>query len=95
LLRAPPEARFDPIWHRSAARRPEASGESLRRQLVRQLEQRERIAARLGKDPRPHTPIQRSGEDRREQLLCGDVREAFDPQIGKPDQLLEPAGLAL
>jgi hypothetical protein len=50
---------------------------------------------RLGQYATTHTLIQRSGDDRGEQLSRGDVGQSANRQVGQPGQLLELAGLAL
>ncbi len=62
LGRAPLEALADPHGQRQRRRQPEADrGKPTRRQPARQLEQRQRVAARLGEDPLADTFVKRPG----------------------------------
>jgi hypothetical protein len=93
LLHAPPEAGFDPA--RQRAGKAEPPGQFGRRQFMRQLDEGQRVAARLGEDPIPHAVIEWPADSRREQLASGVIRQARKRQIGQPGQLVELARLAL
>ena len=60
-LQLPHEALLDAADQRHRARQPEAAGHRRRRQPARQLQQRERIARRLGEDPVTHALVERPG----------------------------------
>ena len=69
-------------------RRGEAARQLRRRQPARQLQQRQRIAPRLGHDPVAHPFIQRTRDDRAQQLPRVAFPEAFDPQLRQRPQTL-------
>ena len=62
---------------------------------MRQLNQRERVAARLGEDPIPHAVIEGPADGRREQLARAVVRQPPERQIRQPGQPVTLARLAL
>jgi hypothetical protein len=95
LLHAPPEARFDPLWQRSVAGEPEASRQRRERRSAWQLEQRKRIAARLGQYPVAHAVVHGSRDDRGKELPRRAIRQSQERQLWESGKLLEPAGLAL
>ena len=64
-----PEALLDPPRQRRAVGQPEPARELGGRPATWQLEQRQRVAARLGHDPITHPLIERTGDHRREQLV--------------------------
>jgi hypothetical protein len=64
-----PEALLNPPRHRRGAGQPEPARELGGRTATWQLEQRQRVAARLGHDPITHPLIERTGEHCPEQLL--------------------------
>ena len=57
-LEPPPEALLDAARHRHGLGHPVAAGELCGRHRARQLQQRERVAARLGDDAAPHPLIE-------------------------------------
>ena len=69
--RQPPgEALLDPGGQRQRRRQPETAGELARRQPARELQERERIPARLGDDPLEHGLVQPRREDGLQQRPC-------------------------
>jgi len=60
----PPEALLDPPRDRYRAGESETARQPRRRHPPRQLQQRQRVAARLGDDPVPDPLIQRTGQHR-------------------------------
>ena len=78
----------------SSRGRPKPPASSAGDSVARQLEQRERVAARLGEDPRPHALVQRRADDRREQLARVRVRQSLESQVRQPRQLVELERLA-
>ncbi len=89
MLHAALEAGLDAALQRQLARKTEAARQARRGQFPRQLEQRERVAAGLGKDPPSHALIKRRADDRGEQLTCVPVRQAPEMQIRQPRQPVE------
>ena len=61
------EAALDPARERARVRQPEAAGQLGRRQPARQLQQRQRVAARLGDDPVADPLVQPPGRGRGQQ----------------------------
>ncbi len=88
------EALLDPAGQRQQLRQAEPAGHLRRRQAARQLEQRERIAARLGDDPVPDAFVEPARDDRRQQRAGVVVAEPFQLQLGQPDQLALVARVA-
>jgi hypothetical protein len=84
LLHAQPKTGFDPARHGSPAGKAEPAGQCRRGQFMRQLNQRERVAARLGEYPVPHAVIDRPADGRREQLARAVVRQSAQRQIRQP-----------
>ena len=72
---------------------PEPAGQLRRGQPARQLQQRERIAARLGDDPVAHPLVQSPGDHRLQQRASIAVAQAPDHHLRKAPQLLLLAGL--
>ena len=61
-----PEALLDPLRQRRAVGQPEPARELGRRPAAWQLEQRQRVAARLGHDPITHALVKWTGDHGRE-----------------------------
>ena len=73
---------------------PEPARELRRRQPARQLDQRERVAARLAEDPGPHPLVERP-RDRRVQQQPGVVGgQPLDHELRQPFEHVLVAGLA-
>ena len=66
-------------WPR--VREPEASRHLGRRQPPGELQQRQRVAARLRDDPVPHRLVQAATEHRGQQVSCVDIAEPFQHQF--------------
>ena len=86
-----PEAALDPRAERGRAR-PEAAGQFRRRQPARQLEEGQRVAARLRDDPVPHARVQDAGDRRGQQRARLGLGQALDHQLWQRGQLLRVAG---
>ena len=95
MLHAPPEACFDSPWYRSTAGKPKPARQHPGRRPAGELEQRERVAVRLGEYPFAHASVHGGGNDRPQQFARGGIRQAAQSQLGQPSQLLKPAQLAL
>ena len=93
LLHAAQEARLDAARQLAVARRVEASLEPRVRELPWQLEQGQRVPARLGEDPRAHALVQRRADHRRQQLARVRPRQAADPQLRQSGELVGLDGL--
>ena len=79
----------------SVAGSPKPPASSRRRQPARQLQQRQRVAARLGDDPVAHALVQRPAAPPTPSSVARvAVRQAFEPQLRQPGQRVELAGLA-
>ena len=95
VLHAAPEARFHSHRDRSLARQTVTTGKAARRELTRQLEQREWITVCLGEYPLPHALVQGLADDRREQFPRIGVRQSAEPQLRQAAQFLDHARVAL
>jgi hypothetical protein len=83
-----PEARLDPVRERRVRRQGEAAGELGGREPPRQLQKRERVAARLGDDSIAHPFVQRAGDDGAEQPSRVAVTEPFDRELRQARELV-------
>ena len=92
----PPEALLDPTGERAACERAEAesSGQLRGGQRAGQLQQRQRIAARLGHDPVPHSLVHRALDRLIQQVARIIVTQAPGHQLRESCQLLLLAGVA-
>jgi hypothetical protein len=79
-----PEALLDATGERGAAVQAEPAGEFVRRPAARELEQCERIAARLGDDPIAHALVERTCDDAFQQRLRIMVFQAMDDELRQP-----------
>jgi hypothetical protein len=82
LLDAQPEARLDPALERRDVRHCEAAREARAVERARKLEQRERVAPRLGDDPVAHRVVQDAEVVRLEHCTGVLVRQAPEAQLG-------------
>jgi len=87
----PLKALLEPPRKRDRAGQAESACQLGRRQPSRQLQQRQRIAARLGHDPVAHPSVHRPGEYRVQQGSRIIVPQALHDQLRQPAQFL--AGL--
>ena len=87
----PPEPVLDPARQRGGA---EAAGELGRAHVARQLEHRERVAARLGQDPLADALVDPPGDHRGQQRASVPFVEAVEPQLREVGQVALRARLA-
>ena len=94
------ESLLDPLRQRRVVGQPEPARELGRREATRQLEQSQRVAARLGHDPIAHALIERAGDHRREELVRiavvqpahGELRQPFKmPLVARVAQARRPS----
>ena len=93
-LHAPFEALLDAPLQRMRVRQAEPAGELGRRHAARQLQQGERIAARLGDDPVAHALVQRAAHGRRQQGPGIHGSQAADRQLRQPHRFAVGAEIA-
>src|SRR5215207_5147757 len=86
-LESPQETLLDPPGQRVRPRQPERARQLRRRQTPRQLEDRQRIAARLRDEPVADALIETPWDDRRQQGARVVLREPCEPELGQPQQL--------
>jgi hypothetical protein len=86
-LHATGEALLDARGQGTRARQPEAARQLGRVAATRELEQRERVAGRLGDDAIADPVVQRPGDHRPQQGSRVVVAEALDHQLRQPAQL--------
>ena len=89
-----PEALLDPARRGRIAGRPEPARQFLGRQPARHLQQRQRVAPRLGHDPIAHPLVERTGDGRGKQRSRVTVGQAADHELRESRQVLLVAGLA-
>ena len=87
-LELPDEALLDPSRETLRAQQPEAARQLRRREASRQLEQRQRIAPRLGDDPVPDPLVELESHRRAEQRAGVPVAHAAHLQLGDVLELL-------
>src|SRR6476660_9005075 len=81
-------AGLDPAWESSEVGWLEPRPERRSRQTSRQLEQRQRIAARLSDDSIANTFVQRADCSRGKQLACIGRGQPLKTQLGQSSQLV-------
>ena len=91
---APQEALLDVAGQRPRVGKAESARQLGGRQTAGQLDQRERIAARLGDDPVPDPLVEHSGQRRGEQRTGVAVRDPLDGQLRQTGEPIRVAGLA-
>ena len=84
----PPEALLDPPRERHRGGEPETARQLGGRHAPRQLQQRQRVAARLGDDLVPDTGVQGACERRFEQRARIVVAQALDQELRESRQLI-------
>ena len=87
------EGLLDADRQRRGVGEPKAAGQLRRVAAARQLEQRQRVAGRLGDDAVPDAVVQRAGDHRLEQRSRVVVVEAFDHELRQTAQDVVLAGL--
>jgi hypothetical protein len=85
---------LDAARQRARVGEPEAARELGRCQSARQLDERERVAARLVEDPAAHSRVHRARHGGLQQRAGVGVREAFDHQLRQSLEHVPVAGLA-
>jgi hypothetical protein len=90
----PVVALLDAARQRPRIRKPEAACQLCRHEIPRKLEQRERVATRLGDDPLPHLLVEPSLDRRGEQLPGVAVAQPPDRKLRQVRQLRGVARLA-
>jgi hypothetical protein len=93
-VQPPPEALLDPPRQRRCVGQSEPARQLRGGQPSRQLQQSQRIAARLGHDPISHPLVQRRRDDGAQECASIGGAQAVHFEIGQPGQLRESAGLA-
>ena len=83
------EGLLDAAGQRPRVGKPEPARELRRRQPTRQLQQRERVAARLGDDPVAHALVQPPRHRRRQQRAGVVVGEPADDQLRQAGELVD------
>ena len=83
----PQEALLDPPRQRLGLQQPEPAGQLRRGQPARQLEDRQRVAVRLGDEPVAAPVVEPGGDDGREQGARVRVGEPAERQLGQADEL--------
>jgi hypothetical protein len=91
---SPQEALLDAAHQRRRVGQPEATRHLCRREGLRQLQQRERVAAGLGQDPVPDPLVEPPREPGREQLTSVVVRDPLHNELRQTVELLQRARLA-
>ncbi len=86
-LDAPPETLLDPPRQRHRAGQPEPASQLLRGQPAWQLQQRQRVAARLGDELIADPLVQRAGQRRAQQRPRIVVPQPPDHQLRQPRQI--------
>ena len=84
---APAEALLDAARQRHRAGEPEPAGQLGRRQSAWQLQQRQRVAPRLGDDLVAHPRVDRPGQHRVQQRPRVGVPQPADRQLRQPGQV--------
>ena len=85
-LQLPAEALLDPLRQRHRAGQAEPARQLRRRQPPRQLQQRQRVALRLGHDPVPDPIIDRPGQRRAQQRPRVALPQPPDFELRQPGQ---------
>ena len=93
-LESPLEALFDAARHRYGLGHPVSAGELRRRHRARQLQQRQRVAARLGDDAAPHPLIEGDVDRGIEQRARIGIGQAAHRHVRQARQLALVADLA-
>ena len=93
-LDAPPEAPLDPARQQGAVGQSEPSRQLARRQAARQLQQRERVAPRLGQNPVADPRVQWPADSRRQHRARVVVAEPVDEELRQAGELVRVAWLA-
>ena len=88
VVQLPPEAVLDPARQRRRVGQAESAGQLGRRQRPRQLQQRQRVAVRLGDDQIAHPRIERPGQHGVQQRPRVVVPQPLDLELRQPGQLL-------
>ena len=83
---APREALLDARRQRHRRGQPEPACELYRGQSTRQLQQRQRVAARLQNDPIQHVFVQASGQDRLQQRPRITMPQGLDGKLRQPGE---------
>ena len=82
----PPEALLDPGGQRQRSGQAETAGELGGGQPAGELQERERIAARLGDDPLEHRFVKSCREDGLQERSCITAAQLIDLELRKPGQ---------
>ena len=82
------EAVLDPPRQRKRVRQTEPAGQLSRRQPPRQLQQRQRVTARLRDQPLPHPLVQRNADRRAQQRARVTITQTLDHQLRQSLELI-------
>ena len=88
------ESLLDPLRQRRVVGQPEPARELGRREATWQLQQGQRVAARLGHDPIAHALVERTGDHRREELVRIAVVQPAQGELRQPVKMPLVARLA-
>jgi len=93
------KAFFEPDRQCHVIRRPEPARQFLGRQPLRQIQEQERVASRLGHDPVTNLLVERAPDHRFQQRAGVSVEQTVDHKFGKPlqdllQEVLQQYGLA-
>ncbi len=84
----PPKAVFDPPRQPRRVWQPEPARQLGRRQPPWQLQQRQRVTARLGDEPLPHSLVQRHTQRRAQQRASVTTGQALNSKLRQPFELI-------